>query len=306
MIDPALKTSSFADVLSAFEPAAFVSDGDGRVRAVNRRFCEHVDQEPEALVGCEQPYPWWPDDQRRWFAAQLGHQLESAAERTKFEGELLAGDGRRVAVTGTVSRMFGVAGGTTELLWIHWDRLRIERLVDWTPSPDEDARPAVDLELALRRLFESNIIGIVTGERDRILTANEAFLSMLGYERNELEVGGIDWPAITPSEWLEIDAIAGEQMLRTGSAGPVEKEFLRRDGSRARIRIAGAVVEFEPFRWVSFVEDITEVAQNAERLRVAHEQLNTLLGMAAHDLRSPIMVVESYASMLLEDLRGRM
>jgi PAS domain S-box-containing protein len=293
-------------LLGAFEPAVFLTDEVGRVLAVNGRFCELVGRETADVVGREQPYPWWPEDQHRWFVAQLGFRLESAAERGKFEGEHVAADGRRLRVTGSVSRLVGTGGGLARLVWVHRDVSKIERARRTTTDEPVDATPSVDLELALRRLFESNIIGIVTGERERILTANDAFLEIVGYDRSEYEADGIDWPAITPPEWLELDAHAGEQMLRTGRSDPIEKEYLRRDGTRARVRVAGAVVEFEPFRWVSFVEDITDVARQTERLRAANEQLNVLFGMASHDLRNPVMVIGAYSELLSKHLGSQL
>lgn len=294
---------SVSALLSAFEPAALITDHQGRVQATSHRFCVLVGLGPEAIVGQEQPYPWWPQEQRGWFAAQLGHRLQSATKRSNFEGDHVSADGRRFPVTGSISQLAGAAGEPAGLLWQIRDASEVQaalRLIT-----DRAAEPAldVDLEVGLRRLFESNIIGILTGEGGRITTANDAFLDILGYSRAQFESGGIDWPAVTPPEWLDVDAAAGEQMLRTGSSGPIQKQYIRRDGSRAHVRIAGALVDLEPFRWVAFVEDITEVTRQTERLRAAHEQLNGLFGMAAHDLRTPITTIRGFSDLLVEDLR---
>lgn len=83
-------------MLAAFDPAAFLTDESGRVVAVNRRFRDLVGIDEVAAAGEEPPYSWWPEDQHRWFTAQLGDRLESAAERTKFEGNHVSRDGHRV------------------------------------------------------------------------------------------------------------------------------------------------------------------------------------------------------------------
>ena len=72
-----------------------------------------------------------------------------------------------------------------------------------------DAR-AVDAELArgdatLRRLVDANIIGVATCDEDGlILEANDAFLDMLGYSRDELASGRLAWRALTPPEWQSV------------------------------------------------------------------------------------------------------
>src|SRR5882724_10187965 len=61
----------------------------------------------------------------------------------------------------------------------------------------ENARLYNDLrerEARIRRLVDSNIIGIMIGDsRGRIIEANEAFLDLLGYGREDLVSGRIQW-----------------------------------------------------------------------------------------------------------------
>jgi PAS domain S-box-containing protein len=262
-------------------PATFVTDATGRVVATTPAFCVLVGRRPEQVLGQQQPYPWWPEGQHRWLRAQLGARLESAAGRARFEGQHVAADGRVFAVMGTVTLLLDEVGGAGDLLWSIEPREAAagavdarDRTVDATTAATGSGGTA--LERALRRLCASDLIGIITGRQDRILTANDAFLELIGRSRAELEVGGIDWPAITPPEWLEVDALAGEQMVRDGVSGPIEKEYLRPDGSRVAVRIAGAVIDVDPLRWVSFVEPIEAadpaVVQLLRRREVAAER----------------------------------
>ena len=43
---------------------------------------------------------------------------------------------------------------------------------------------------------ESRIAGIVSGEFDRIPEANDSFLEMLGYSREDLVAGRLHWPCL--------------------------------------------------------------------------------------------------------------
>ena len=61
-------------------------------------------------------------------------------------------------------------------------------------------------EAKIRRLADANIIGICMWELEgRILEANDAFLSMVGYDRDDLAAGRVRWTDLTPPEWQERD-----------------------------------------------------------------------------------------------------
>src|SRR6202035_1279453 len=93
-------------------------------------------------------------------------------------------------------------------------------------------------EARIRRLVDSNIIGIMIGDsRGRIIEANEAFLDMLGHTRDDMVSGQIRWTKLTPAEWAPADQDALAQMSATGSCKPFEKEYFRKDGSRVPVLV---------------------------------------------------------------------
>jgi formate hydrogenlyase transcriptional activator len=105
---------------------------------------------------------------------------------------------------------------------------------------------------------ESAIAGIVSGEFDRIPEANDAFLELVGYSREDLEAGRLHWPDLTPPEYLALDELAHEEGLRFGACTPFEKELIRKDGTRVPVLVATAVLKLSPFRWITFVQDLRE------------------------------------------------
>jgi formate hydrogenlyase transcriptional activator len=112
---------------------------------------------------------------------------------------------------------------------------------------------------ALRALpTESAIAGIVSGEFDHIPQANETFLELVGYSREDLETGRLHWPDLTPPEYLTLDEQAHEEELRFGACTPYEKELIRKDGTRVAVLVATAVLHLTPFRWITFVQDLSE------------------------------------------------
>ena len=98
-------------------------------------------------------------------------------------------------------------------------------------------RDLAEREAKIRRLVDANIIGIFIWDFEgRILEANDAFLRMVGYDREDLAAGRISWTDLTPPEWRERDATAGTaEHKTTGRVQPFEKEYFRKDGSRVPV-----------------------------------------------------------------------
>ena len=90
---------------------------------------------------------------------------------------------------------------------------------------------------------QSTIAGVASGEFDRIAEMNDPLLELLGYTREELLAGLIVWATLTPKEYAASDEFAHEEGLRFGASSPFEKELLRKDGTRVRVRVATAVLK---------------------------------------------------------------
>ena len=116
-----------------------------------------------------------------------------------------------------------------------------------------------------RRVVESDMLGIMFwDERGRIHDANDAYLRMIGYSREDLEAGRLDWDGMTPAEFKALDR-AKLQGLQSGSAiQPYEKEYIRKDGSRVAVLLGAAALQGRTDRGVCFALDISE-RKRAER-----------------------------------------
>jgi PAS domain S-box-containing protein len=69
-------------------------------------------------------------------------------------------------------------------------------------------------ESRFRRLVDSNAQGVSFSKAAGPITAaNDAFLRITGYTRDELEAGAIDWRAITPVEHAEADRRALDEII---------------------------------------------------------------------------------------------
>src|SRR5258707_8637737 len=93
----------------------------------------------------------------------------------------------------------------------------------------ENARLYNDLgerEAKIRRLVDSNIIGVVIWDvQGRIVDANQAFLDMLGYSREDLISGRLRWTELTPAEWRGADEQAIPELKAAKTVRPREKEY---------------------------------------------------------------------------------
>jgi PAS domain S-box-containing protein len=142
----------------------------------------------------------------------------------------------------------------------------------------ENARLYNDLqerEAKVRRLVDSNIIGIVLGNlKGQILEANEAFLDIVGYSREDLVLGRLRWTELTPAEWRDADDQALTELRATGTATPREKEYIRKDGSRVAVLIGSTMLDDREDEGVSFVLDLTERKRTEEALRQSESYLS--------------------------------
>ena len=129
-------------------------------------------------------------------------------------------------------------------------------------------RDLEDRERKIGRLIDSNIIGIVIWDLDgRLIDANDAFLRMLQYEREDLE-GGLRWFDMTPPEWQEVHAQEeAEELKATGMMQAREKEYFRKDGSRVPVLIGAACFEGQSNQGVAYILDLSEQKRAEEALR---------------------------------------
>jgi PAS domain S-box-containing protein len=129
-------------------------------------------------------------------------------------------------------------------------------------------RDLAEREAKIRRLVEANIIGIfISGLKGRVLEANDAFLHVIGHDRDDLVSGRIRWTDLTPPEWRERDERALAELSSNTIAQPYEKEFFRKDGSRVPVLIGGALFEEGGNEGVAFVLDLTARKRAEEALR---------------------------------------
>ncbi len=160
-------------------------------------------------------------------------------------------------------------------------------------AAEQIAREKVEKERKrLKRIVDSNMVGIVFYRFNGELTeANDAFLAMLGYTRDEFNKGKINWRKLTPPEFAHLDEAALEELRKRGVCSPYEKEFLCKDGSRVPVYIGCALFDQKSDAGVSFILDITD-RKKLER------QKDEFIAVATHELKTPVTSIKAYAQIL--------
>ena len=169
-------------------------------------------------------------------------------------------------------------------------------------------RDVAERESRIRRLVDANIIGILIWKLEgRILEANDAFLAMVGYDREDLVAGRLHWTELTPPEWRDRDERVVAELRSTGTFQPFEKQYFRKDASRVPVLIGGALFEESGNEGVAFVLDLTERKRALEERARLHQlesdlaHLNRLSIMGeltaslAHEILHPIATARNNA-----------
>lgn len=134
-------------------------------------------------------------------------------------------------------------------------------------------RGLAEREARIRRLVDHNIVGIAIWHADgRILDINDAFLRIVGYDREEMISGAVRWTDLTPPEWHARDAQALQNLTVEGEVPAHEREYIRKDGSRVPVLAAGAIFEDAPDEGVGFILDLTELKRADDALRESERQ----------------------------------
>jgi len=135
----------------------------------------------------------------------------------------------------------------------------------------------------IRRLVDANIIGIIIWDIEgRILEANDAFLRMTLYDRDDLASGRLDRRDLTPAEWRDRDERTVAELKTIGTVQPFEKEYFRKDGSRLPVLSGGALFEASGNQGVSFVLDLTERKRAEAEARESERRYRETLAGLAH------------------------
>jgi two-component system cell cycle sensor histidine kinase/response regulator CckA len=133
-----------------------------------------------------------------------------------------------------------------------------------------------DREARFRRLFDAGVAGVTISDLDgNFKEANDAFLRMLGYTREDMLAGKLNWEVITPLDQLVSDTEARAQLKSTGFLPLREREYVHKDGRHIAALVGAAALEGKT-ECISYVADISGRKRQEDALRASEARYRVL------------------------------
>lgn len=247
-------------------------DIEGNISDANDAFLQMVGYTREELLAGKVRWKEMTPPEYRSLDEQKVEEIVTTGVCTPFEKEYICKDGSRVPILVAAALLDGSKQNTVAFVLDLSER-------------NQALKALRESESKFRRLVEANMIGVMFWDASgNILDANDAFLQMVGYTREELQAGKMRWKDMTPVEQLQSSIESIGEMKKFGASMPLEKEYIRKDGTRVPIMLGGVLFERQEERGVSIVLDLTERKQAEAALRESEERFRHMADTA------PVMI----------------
>ncbi|HMB23998.1 MAG TPA: PAS domain S-box protein, partial [Anaerolineales bacterium] len=252
------------EILASIQDDFYVIDHSWVFVYANRQFTSKLGKEPEDLIG-NNVWEMFP----KHIATALGENFRAAMEKREM---------RRFEISGQYTNAwYGVTvfPSTEGITVLGTDITESKRAADALRRS----------EARLRQMIETSLVAIGLGDSTgKIFDANEAFYRLTGYSREEIQSSQLGWNQLTAPEYAELDRQMIATLVATGSAGPYEKEYIRKDGSRLPLLLTMSELPGRD-EHIAFIIDITERKRTENALAQALQELRM------HIDNSPLAVI---------------
>ena len=163
------------------------------------------------------------------------------------------------------------------------------------------------VESRFKSMFDSNIIGVAVVRSDMVFEeANDAYLSLIGYDREELRAGSVHAAMLQAPDAPDYKAAVDESLKTRGKFDPQERVYKRKDGSlvpvfRGMARLDGsdrllivAIDLSESKRTQAAMEEAKRAAEAANAAK------SEFLAHMSHEIRTPLNGVMGMISLIAE------
>ncbi|WP_392436029.1 response regulator [Chlorogloeopsis fritschii PCC 9212] len=233
--------------------------------------------------------------------AELLHQLKQGGNVRDREIQLRRTDGSVIWVR--ISKTFTTVDGTVV----------IDGLMENITKRKVAEKALRESEARFRWLFESNAIAIAFWDiNGNITEANDAYLQLIGYTRQEMFLGKLRWTDITSSESQDVQQQIMAELNQYGVSAPKEKYYIHKAGHHIPVLMGSAFRVGSQSDGITFVIDLTErkrseqerenLLQRERRARSEAEAANRIkdefLAILSHELRSPLNPILGWTKLL--------
>ncbi|HEY9707212.1 MAG TPA: PAS domain S-box protein, partial [Oculatellaceae cyanobacterium] len=269
-VEEALKESEarFRSVVESNMIGIGFWEGDGYITDVNDALLEMLGYTREEFLSGNlrwqdlTPPEYYPLDEKAF------DQTKATGFCTAYEKEYIRKDGTRFPIVLGGSHFQGCKNKGSFFVLDITERKQLE----------DKLRQS---EARFRRLVESNIIGVFFPNLEgNILDSNDAFLQMIGYTREDLLAGKVNWKDMSPPEYGALDEQKVEELKTSRICTPFEKEYIRKDGSRIPVAVGAALLEESTQNTIAFALDLSDRKQAESALRESEERFRHMADTA--------------------------
>ena len=234
---------SFHLIANSIPQLAWIADRDGWIYWYNQRWYDYTGTTAQEMAG----WGWQSVHDSKYLPIVLENWQTSISTGQPFDMEfpLRGRDGNyRMFMT----RVMPVRDST-------------HQIVRWVGT-NTDVQDHRRTEERLRRLYDSGMMGVFYWEPGGAISeANDKFLEIVGYVRQDLWNGEMSWSRMTPSEYADQDQNLLVELRQGQVIRSIEKEFIRKNGTRVQIELGAAATSAPLSEGVAFVLDITQRKQ---------------------------------------------
>jgi PAS domain S-box-containing protein len=131
-------------------------------------------------------------------------------------------------------------------------------------------------EQRMQRVLETDAVGVLFFDKSGTVTnANDVFRRMTGYTEEDIAGRNLTWRTLTPEEFIPSCDRHVKILMETGRLGPLEKEYIMKDGSRRWMLLAGR--DLGDGTISEYCIDITDRKRAESALRESEERFRLFL-----------------------------
>ncbi|MEI6193858.1 MAG: PAS domain S-box protein, partial [Verrucomicrobiota bacterium] len=296
-----------SEVIDQSEVAFAIVHPDGRLIRINAAYTRLVGYSHTEVLEIKGAWAseLTPPEWQPLSAAKVEECLRTRLE-VRFEKEYRRKDGTRVPVELFMQPIYDAAGNFVHLRAFITDislRKRTEAALVQSMARSQLLSEVVEhSELPF-------CIGTATGQ---LTMANEAFIRLTGYPRDELTDMSFSWTTqLTPPEWRAADAKIMAECQRTRQPVRIEKEYTTKDGRRIPVELFVQPIFNELGQLLNFRVFLTDISvrkQQAAELKVALERADQasraksdFLSHMSHEIRTPMNAILGFTQILQQD-----